>query len=324
MWHRERAWGVLALGALLGTRVTAQGPQPDEDAIAAAKEFSRSLGLPATNNFRHGSDKPAASYRCYFTGKLELPASYDHLQLRQSSAAGCPVNERDYDVFFYPIEAVASGDTPLTSGLATAPIERVLMVVPHEEIHGSGGIEKLGTELAEAATTLIGFRTAVEFARVRYGENSAVYRNLSREPDLFLAKAHIVNRYAAELAALYAEYRAGAISRDDALATKARIFERLIEECSAIRPQPSSFNACPAANNNAGLAFDSTYTRYYPLMYRLHEALGYDVRLTIGTLERIGRESRSGTANAVQRVEAATFAGGDRNLRDGARDRTER
>ena len=52
-------------------------------------------------------------------------------------------------------------------------------------------------------------------------------------------------------------------------------------------PQPRSFDRCPAVFNNAGLAFDMTYTNYYPLMYQLYVAHGRNLKATIGTLKRV-------------------------------------
>lgn len=304
---RRRAWGaMIGAATILAACAAAQESERSDDVIAAAKEFARSLGLPDTGNFRRSSDKPVASYRCYFTGKLELPASYDKLELRQTDNPRCPIDETKYDVFFYPIEAVGSGKTEVTTTLADAAPERMLMVVPHEDMHGSSGIEKLGTELAESITTLIGFRTAAEFARSRYGDSSTVYRNLSAEAELFLEKARIVNRYHSELTVLYNNARTGRVSREHALEAKARAFERLSTECGAIRPLPTSFNACPAVANNAALAFDFTYTKHYPLIYGLHQAQGGDVRRTLQTLEEIGRSTRGAEAEAVRRIEELT------------------
>jgi hypothetical protein len=298
----RRKWGGLGAAVIFACSAVAGGGERPDDVIAAAKEFARSLGLPETGNFRRSSEKSVASYRCYFTGKLELPASYDKLELRQGTESGCPVDERDHDVFFYPIEAVASGKAEVTTALAEAAPERMLMVVPHEDMHGSSGIEKMGTELAESITTLIGFGTAAEFARSRYGDGSPVYRNLSSEAELFLQKARIVNRYHSELTVLYSEAKARRVSRENALIGKARAFERLLKECEAIRPLPASFNACPAVPNNAALAFDFTYTKHYPLIYDLHQARGGDVRRTLEALEEIGRSTRGGEADAVRRI----------------------
>ena len=39
-------------------------------------------------------------------------------------------------------------------------------------------------------------------------------------------------------------------------------------------------NKCVSAANNAGLAFDHTYTKYYPLLYRVYEGCGKDLKCT--------------------------------------------
>ena len=49
---------------------------------------------------------------------------------------------------------------------------------------------------------------------------------------------------------------------------------------------PRSFNRCPAANNNAGLVFDETYTKYYPLMYQVYVAQGRALKPTVEALEK--------------------------------------
>jgi hypothetical protein len=49
---------------------------------------------------------------------------------------------------------------------------------------------------------------------------------------------------------------------------------------------PKSFNRCPAANNNAGLAFDETYTKYYSMMYQLYEKEERQLKPTVDALQR--------------------------------------
>ena len=64
-------------------------------------------------------------------------------------------------------------------------------------------------------------------------------------------------------------------------------FDEIRQACSAIDPNPRTFKRCLAADNNAGLAFDETYTKYYPLMYRLYLAKGRAVKPTVEALERV-------------------------------------
>jgi len=95
-----------------------------------------------------------------------------------------------------------------------------------------------------------------------------------------------VNRYHAQLSRLYAAARTGQISELDALAQKQRAFEEFHQECTALSPAPKSFNLCLAANNNAGLSFDETYAKYYPMMYQLYLAEGRELKPTIDAIER--------------------------------------
>lgn len=49
-------------------------------------------------------------------------------------------------------------------------------------------------------------------------------------------------------------------------------------------PVALAYNPCPAVLNNAGLAFDSTYTRPYPLIFELLPAAGWDRQAAVRVL----------------------------------------
>jgi hypothetical protein len=255
--------------------------------VAEMKAFEQTLGVQATGNFLRYSDRDTPVYRCYFTGTLELPDSYRALHLTGGTADGCSIDTDKYDVFFYPAEVVASGSSPVTPALAAAPLERMLVVVPHEDFHGQADARGSPPDVAEAAATLVGFLTASEFAKEKYGTASRTFERLNGEAALFSQKAALVNLYFDEVAALYSSLHAGGISREQALLQKRALFADLRRECDAIRPEPVSFNRCPAILNNAGLAFDRTYTRHYPAMFELYQSLGADTKATIERLRRL-------------------------------------
>jgi hypothetical protein len=197
------------------------------------------------------------------------------------------VDAARYDAFFYPIEAVASGDAPVTSKLAEAGRERLLMVVIHEDFHQNHEKSKLPAAVTEAASTLMAFITASGFAteQPRHGQGAA--EQLAWDADVFLVKARMINRYYAEAAELYQLWKDRDVSEDAALGGKKRLFERLESECRAIARRPASFSTCPGALNNAGLAFDYTYTKHYPLLYELFEAGHRDLRAALRSLQEI-------------------------------------
>jgi len=276
------------------------------DLIAAVKRREKALGFRKTKNFRKESSQNAADYRCYYTGKLELPDSYEQLKLTAGTKDGCTLDHTNFDVFFYPVEAVGSGKTPVTSSLEHASLERVLVVVPHEDFHGSERLTKLPATLNEAASTLIGFLTAAEVAGEQFGPGSEVYRNLLLEPGLFLRKSAVVNSYHERLAKLYGAAQSGELPEPEALAQKEGLFQEVQGTCKGITPAPRSFNKCLSADNNAGLAFDETYCKYYPMMYQLYAANGQDLRETLKDLKQVlAAESE---AEAVERLRALTNA----------------
>jgi hypothetical protein len=270
--------------------------------ITEIKSVQQSLGFEPTKNFLEHSTKTEAVYRCYYTGKLELPESYEGLRFHEGSRDGCAIDESKYDVFFYPIEAVASGKAAVTESLSQASAERLAVVVSHEDFHNQEALKKLPETMHEAAATLVGFLTAAEYARQKSGPDSEQHQRLARDAELFLRKSSIVNAYHAKVSQLYTRVRNGAAPEKEALAEKAKFFEELGKECSAIDPSPATFNRCPPVLNNAALAFDRTYTKDYSLLHRLYLAHQRDLKATIGTLVSFSQEKKLSDREAEERL----------------------
>jgi hypothetical protein len=256
------------------------------EVIAEVKDFAVALGGHATENFLRHSDHVVSDNRCYFTGKLQLPEFYSSLRMVREDGDRCAERAAEHDVFFYPVQAVASGEEVITVSLAEASTERVLVVVPHEDFHNQREARRAPTEVAEAAATLVGFLTASDYAQERFGADSATARTLARDADLFLRKSLIVNDYYEKVSGLYREFRSGALTPEQTLARKHALFDELQRSCSQIAPEPVSFNKCPAAMNNAGLAFDRTYTAHYPMLHGLYAQLG-DTAALVSTLKSL-------------------------------------
>jgi hypothetical protein len=256
----------------------AEGPDPTLRAVQAEE---RAAGIKPTRTFAR-SDVRTAYYRCYYTGKLELPGSYDELKLKKGSKDGCPVDTAKYDVFFYPAEAVATRHTPVTRSLHAAPIERVITVVPHEDFHLQVG--RLPDELAEAGSTLVGLLAGAA------ASESVGAAALGSEAELFLRKSELINRYYERLRDVYQSLQQGSVSKTNAFVEKQHLLSALSRECRTIQPAPRTFDRCVSAPNNAGLAFDYTYTHYYPLLYRVYEECGRDLHCTVMVIDRAPRK----------------------------------
>ncbi|MEO5739028.1 MAG: aminopeptidase [Vicinamibacterales bacterium] len=274
------------------------------EVIAEVKDFAVALGGHATENFRQPSARQISDNRCYFTGKLQLPEFYSTLRMVREDEERCAARSGEHDVFFYPVQAVASGEETITVSLAEAPTERLLVVVPHEDFHNQPEARKAPTEVAEAAATLVGFVTAREFANGRFGAESRTARMLARDADLFLRKSFVVNQYYDKLSGLYHDFGSGAITPAQTLERKAALFAELQHSCAEIAPEPASFNKCPAAMNNAGLAFDRTYTRHYPILHDLYELLGGDTPALVSTLKRLMTNWPNTAATAADLLKA--------------------
>jgi len=96
----------------------------------------------------------------------------------------------------------------------------------------------------------------------------------------------------------------GSLAPAQALDRKAELFAELERSCAAIAPEPVSFNKCPAAMNNAGLAFDRTYTRHYPMLYDLYTLLGGNPSQLVVTLKRLMTNWPISAANATDLITA--------------------
>jgi hypothetical protein len=270
--------------------------------VGQVKDFAESMGGQPTENFLSYSSRVVSDERCYFTGKLQLPEFYSNLRLARESEAKCASRSDEFDVFFYPVQAVASGEETITVALAEASTERLLVVVPHEDFHNQSETRKAPTEVAESAATLVGFLTASGFAREKFGEGSSTSQLLARDVELFLRKSLIVNEYYDKVSDLYRSFRAGALTTEQALARKSQLFAELQRSCSEISPEPVSFNKCPAAMNNAGLAFDRTYTRHYPLMHDLYTSLGSDPSALVAALKRLMENWPTSASNVADLI----------------------
>ncbi|MCL4783738.1 MAG: aminopeptidase [Bryobacterales bacterium] len=278
---------LLALALGCGRRDASAPPTERQRQIARLQEFSQEKGMPRTGNFRRADPRRSAYYLCYSTGKWELPEDYNGLRYKESDEHGCRINTVKYDVYFHRVEAVAMVNAPVTQSLEAASDERALMVAAHEEAHEDPQLRRFPAEIAESATTLLGILTAAEFA-MRDGD-TATATHLSEDARTFSRKAEAVNELHAKLRALYAAHRAGKRGRAATAAEKERLFAGYANACKAFG-SAHSINPCLPASNNAGLAFDHTYTRAYPLLYALFEACHSDLDVFLGTLRKIGEQ----------------------------------
>jgi len=259
---------------LLGCRATDTASPSPSPRVAEVQRIEKDLGYGSSDAFQRrasSNDEPL----CYWTEKLKLPRNYESLRLRRSSDQGCGVDEDRYDLFRYEPEALARPRPAISPSLEQASDERLRVVVAHEDFHRQYEARSLPTDFEEAAATLAGFLVAAEVASSLRGEERS-----------FLEKAELINEAHRRLSSTYADHRRRKLPRGDAIDAKQRIFGALRASCESDKEKPQTFDPCPSADNNAGLAFDHTYTERYPLLFELYLATGRDTAKTIALLLR--------------------------------------
>jgi hypothetical protein len=281
-----RLTALICLSALGFSCAQRRTPEP-LPAVREVRQAEAGLGFDPTGNFhREGGRK--AFYLCYATGRLELPDDYTGLKVDQGRDGSCKFDLARLDVFVYPAEALAGRETPVTGALAAAEPARRDFVVAHEDFHEQQGVRELSAPLKEAVSMLAGFLTAAGAAELR-GDAAGAEQAL-RETDLFLEKARRMNAAHARLREVYAAYLRKEIPAAQALARKQEIFDGLAHDCGAETAEPPrAFHPCPAALNNAGLAFDVTYTREYPRVHAIFEEAGRDPKAAIEALKTLAQ-----------------------------------
>jgi len=262
-----------------------------QDLIAKIKKYEKGIGFRAMKTFQKYSGKQDSYYLCYYTGKFELPDSYEGLKFKDGNENGCDIDEQKYDVLFHAAEVVAGEKTPITPSLLRSSTERFIMAVLHEDFHEQVRDKLPNEAMNESFATFIGLAAASQFARDEFGETSEAYINLSGDTENFLQAAHLANGYHKKLGVIFKSHHDDAITARHAATKKAKIFSQLKIECNEL-PTPTTVWRCPGFNN-AHLAFSVTYSRHYPLAYELYMAKGQDLTATMQAILEVSQKRLS-------------------------------
>ena len=238
------------------------------------KAFERRLGFGETENFKIYSAETEAYDYYFYTSSTELPHSLDDppLQFGTGPSENVSIDLEAYDVFFYSIQALAGVETPVTRSLIEAPLPRFIHVVFHEDWHEQIDLP-LGIE--EPSGEVVSHAAAMLFAEEKFGQDSEVYDALRRQLNNKLRESEVYENYYQQLEDVYSRFHAGAISESETLRNKEQLLKSMEDELQRI------WGAAPDQLNNAFIAFQMTYYRYLPLLYRVFSATDSDLIETI-------------------------------------------
>ncbi len=279
-------------------RSQTDSPEYRMQLVTEMKDFERQLGFHETRNFRQYNAQAQAYDYYFYAPKTDLPYSMGDplLGLGTGKSEDVTLDRGQYDFFFYSIPAIASVGTDVTKSLMDSPLWRFIQVVFHEDWH-----EQVNPPLSlgEPSAEIIGYAAAIQFTARKFGENSDVCRTLRDRFDQKVREAGVYTTYYGRLSEVYAAYHAGTLTEKQTLEKKDDLIGGMNDALRDI------YGARQDQLNNAFIAFQMTYLRHFPVMDRLLQATGRDVKQTIDMLRAMpGQNENPQNIDQIKEIES--------------------
>ena len=247
--------------------------------LREVRAFERRIGFHETANFKAVFEEKGEYSICGYAPRFQLPYSYEDPAIRWGNA----LNEKDCraagngdDVYFAKVEAVGEIGTAVTSTMLEGKLDRFLYLVIHEDCHDQFDLP-YGVE--EALCNLIGYKGMAAFSDEKYGGKAREDRAIRRYAEMQSRLTRATVGYYQQVEQLYARHTRKEIAAEAVLNERTRIFSSA-ERTLGWKRQ---------AMNNVGLASDMTYSRHYPLLENVHEALGNDLNKTVAFFKQVDK-----------------------------------
>jgi hypothetical protein len=268
--------------------------------IGDIRAFEHRIGYKETKNFLRFSEKKQAFPFCGYVSRLYLPYSYEDPAIHwldSMTEQACRAFGESADVFFGESEALGESATPVTPSTLSAPLERLLYLVFHEDCHDQFAFP-YGVE--EALCNVIAYDAMLAFSEEHYGLRSSEYQAVERYVSEGSTQARLTISFYQQLAERYGRHE----RKDISTAT-------LMRERAAILSEAGRALAWEdGAMNNVLLANAMTYSRHYPFFERVHEALGRDLVRTVAFFRRVD-EIKPSTLDVMSKRGYTTQSGVD-------------
>lgn len=266
--------------ARLGELITPSAPGVSDEWAALLQEiraFERRIGFAETDNFTDFSQEQEAFPFCGYVSHFVLPYSYEDpaiTWLEPATEEECRQRAGNADVYFNAVEAWGEIGTSITSSMIANKLDRFLYVVIHEDCHDQFGLP-YGIE--EALCDLITNKAMAAFTDDKYGTNAREDRAIRRYAETRSRQTRAIITYYGQLAALYARYERKEIAPDELLRERAAIYK------NAQKPLAWAQSDL----NNVGIANSMTYSRHYPFLESVFDALGRDLAKTVALFRHV-------------------------------------
>jgi len=244
--------------------------------IGDIRAFERRIGFEETDNFLDLDHETESYPFCGTVSRLYLPYSYEDPGIDWHEAATqeeCRASAGEgADVYFGQTEAVGEAGTPVTPSMLAGTLVRFVYLVFHEDCHDQF---ELPQGIEEALCNVIAYNAMVAFSGEKSGflERTAMRRYAERESE----RTRQAKAFYEQLAALYARHGRKEISTQALLEERAVIFARAERALAWER----------GSLNNVGIANDMTYSRHFPYLESVFDALGRDLARTVAFFRRV-------------------------------------
>jgi hypothetical protein len=264
---------VATIAGCTGVRV----PKAWEPLLEEVRAFEQRIGFRKTATFVEFSEEQGRVPFCGHVSRLYLPYSYEDpaiLWYNVETEQECRAHADGADVYFGSVEVLGEAGAAVSPEVLAVQLQRFLYLVIHEDCHEQFefpyGIE-------EALCNLLAYKAMAVFSEQKYGPQTREYKAIQRYASRESERTRAIRALYEELAGHYVQYRRNELSEEALLNERARVF-RNAERALAWRR---------GSLNNVGMANEMTYSRHYPLLESVYDALGRDLARTVDFFRRV-------------------------------------
>lgn len=267
----------VALAATIAGCTGVRVPEAWEPLLDEVRAFEQRIGFKKTATFVEFSEEQGRVPFCGHVSRLYLPYSYEDPAIRWYDVATereCRAHADGADVYFGTVEVLGEVGAAVSPEVLDVQLQRFLYLVVHEDCHEQFefpyGIE-------EALCNLIAYKGMARFSEEKYGPQAREYKAIQRYASVEPERTRTIRALYEQLAGHYAQYQRKELSEEALLKERARVFGKA-ERALAWRR---------GTLNNVGIANEMTYSRHYPLLESVYDALGRDLARTVAFFRRV-------------------------------------
>lgn len=272
-----RMAGLALLAAAIAGCTGVRVPKAWEPLLEEVRAFEQRIGFKRTGTFVEFSEEQGRVPFCGHVPPLYLPYSYEDptiLWYNVRTERECRAHADGADVYFGSVEVLGEAGAAVSPDVLAVQLQRFLYLVLHEDCHEQFEFP-YGVE--EALCNLIAYKGMAQFSEEKYGPKSREYLAIQRYVAVEAKRTHGVKALYEELAGSYARYDRKELSREALFNERVRLFGKA-ERMLAWRR---------GSLNNVGMANEMTYSRHYPLLESVYDALGRDLARTVEFFRRV-------------------------------------